>query len=200
MRGRLSLAIAAVLVWPAVTLAQQSASLADVARREAERRKTVTVPGKVYTNADVKKNAPPPPPPPAPAALSGDPGVTSKTPDLTAPGAGKASAEATKPVTPKADAEESRDEEWYRKQVTEMRATLSRSQLAVEAFQSRANALWADFTARDDPAQRAVIEKNRHEALAELERLKREVGKLEQAIADFEEDARKNGVPPGWLR
>jgi hypothetical protein len=69
-----------------------------------------------------------------------------------------------------------------------------------DALQSKINALWADFTARDDPAQRAQLELERKRALAEQERVKGEIEKQKKAIADLEEEARKAGVPPGWIR
>jgi hypothetical protein len=53
---------------------------------------------------------------------------------------------------------------------------------------------------RDDPAQRAVIERDRQKALAELGRLKTSVLETRKAIADLEEEARRAGVPPGWMR
>ncbi len=80
------------------------------------------------------------------------------------------------------------------------RTALDRSQMYLEALQSRINALWADFTARDDPAQRAQIEGERKKALAEYERVKTEIETEKKAIADLEDEAHKAGVPPGWLR
>jgi cell division protein FtsB len=62
------------------------------------------------------------------------------------------------------------------------------------------NRLWADFTARDDPAQRAAIEQDRQAALAELEETDAEADELARAIADLRDEARRAGVPPGWLR
>jgi hypothetical protein len=70
----------------------------------------------------------------------------------------------------------------------------------LEALQSRINALTTDFVNRDDPAQRAVIEQDRKKALTELERVRREIADRTKAIADLEEQARKAGVPAGWLR
>jgi hypothetical protein len=69
-----------------------------------------------------------------------------------------------------------------------------------EALQSRINGLTADFTARDDPAQRAVVATDRQKALAELDRVKNDIVQQTKAIADMQEEARKAGVPPGWLR
>ncbi len=70
----------------------------------------------------------------------------------------------------------------------------------LEALQSRINGLLADFTARDDPAQRSVIAENRQKALDELARLQKEQAALEKAIEDIHEEARRLRIPPGWLR
>ena len=69
-----------------------------------------------------------------------------------------------------------------------------------EALQSRINGLTTDFTARDDPAQRAVVANDRQKALAELDRVKNDITQQTKAIADIQEEARRAGVPPGWLR
>jgi hypothetical protein len=75
-----------------------------------------------------------------------------------------------------------------------------RSQMYLDALQSKLNALWADFTARDDPAQRGAIETERKKALAEFDRVKLEIESNKKAIDDLEEEARRAGVPAGWLR
>ena len=62
------------------------------------------------------------------------------------------------------------------------------------------NGLTADFTARDDPYQRAQIADERQKALAELDRVKQDIEKAKKAITDIEEDARKANVPAGWIR
>ena len=80
------------------------------------------------------------------------------------------------------------------------RDSLQRSQMFAEALQSRINGLTTDFTARDDPAQRAVIANDRDKALAELDRVKNDITKQTKAIEDLQQEARKAGVPPGWLR
>src|ERR1044072_6148674 len=63
-----TVATAAVLLWAASAQAQ---SLADLARKEEERRKSVPDTGKVYTNKDLNA-APPPSTPPSPASPAGD--------------------------------------------------------------------------------------------------------------------------------
>jgi hypothetical protein len=80
------------------------------------------------------------------------------------------------------------------------RTDLERTRMFAEALQTRINALTTDFVNRDDPAQRAVIEQERNKALAELARLQKDVEAKTKAIADIEDEARRAGVPPGWLR
>ena len=74
------------------------------------------------------------------------------------------------------------------------------SEVFLEALQSRVNALSTDFVNRDDPFQRAKIAEDRQKALSEMERVKGEIDQLKKQIDDIEEEARKAGVPPGWLR
>jgi hypothetical protein len=77
---------------------------------------------------------------------------------------------------------------------------LDRDSTFADALQSKINALTTDFSARDDPAQRAVIERERQKSIAEQNRLKKAIEDDKKAIADLQEEARRAGVPPGWLR
>ena len=92
------------------------------------------------------------------------------------------------------------EEQRWRARMAEARDQVGRSRMFAEALQSRINALNADFSARDDPAQRAVIGTQLQEALAELERVRGDIEAQQKALADLEEEARRAGVPPGWLR
>lgn len=58
-RSHSSLRASALLLvlLPTINLSAQQTSLADVARQEAERRKAVTQPSKIYTNADLRPDA-----------------------------------------------------------------------------------------------------------------------------------------------
>lgn len=100
----------------------------------------------------------------------------------------------------KAKAEELGDETSWRLKMTNARLALDQDQVLYDAMQSRINALVADFASRDDPGQRMEIEKQRIRALDELDRLKKQIQKDKDTIGEIEEDARKKGVPPGWIR
>jgi hypothetical protein len=160
-------------------------SLAAVARKEEARRKEVKQTSRVITNKDLRQVAAVPAPvTPAPAPTA------APAPDPAAP--------ADKPVDE--EAQRAQDEQAWRQKMADAKVALERSQMYADALQSKINALWADFTARDDPAQRAQIEIERKRAIAEQERVKGEIEAQKKAIADLEEEARKAGVPPGWIR
>lgn len=167
----------------------QAQSLADVARKEADRRKTVAEPAKVYTNKDLSPVPPGSPAPPPPAAATPD--DSAKTPD----GDKKAESKLT-------DAEKGpvKDQAYWADRLKTLQDKLARDQDYADAMQTRINSLTTDFVNRDDPAQRAVIEQNRLKSIAELARLNKSVQDTKKAIADLLEEARRAGVPPGWLR
>ena len=92
------------------------------------------------------------------------------------------------------------DESQWRNRISAVRQARERAQLMAEALQNRVDGLWAEFTNRDDPAQRTVIGESRQAALEELENTSAEIEDLTQQIADIREEARRANVPPGWLR
>jgi hypothetical protein len=158
-------------------------SLGEVARREAERRKVVKGQATVFTNESLRTSSgeAPAPAPAPPAAAPAD------KPAPQAPAAEPAPDPKQQP-------------EYWRKRIGDARAQHARNTVLMEALQSRINALWADFTARDDPAQRAVIASDRQRALAELERMTKERADLDKEIENIQEEARRANIPPGWLR
>jgi hypothetical protein len=183
-----SVAGALVLVSAAAASAQ---SLADVARKEEERRKAVRTSGKVYTNDALR------PEPPSPGAAP-----TAQPP---APSASAPAAETPKPTGPAAAPGEApagalKTEADWRKRVAAERDALSRAQIFAEALQSRINVLSADFVNRDDPAQRDVVAAQRQKALAELDRVKQDIQQHQKAITTIQDEARRAGVPAGWTR
>jgi hypothetical protein len=174
------LRISAVVVALAIALPVSAQSLGDVARKEAARRKKVAKPAKVYTNDDVGgAEATAPPAAPADAAAAAPP---------------------PKPEEKPADEGPKKDEAYWRARIGEARTGLNRAKMFHDALQSRINGLSADFAARDDPAQRAALSSDRQKAVAELDRVKKEIADFEKQIRDIEDEARKAGVPPGWLR
>ena len=180
----IALFTALVLAAPALLSSQ---GLANVAKKEEERRKTVKQVGKVYTNSDLKTDITASAPP---ASTNASPAAPStQVPSVNLPAGNAPAAEA-----------EVKDEAYWRTRIGAARSALERSRIFGEALQSRLNALSADIVNRDDPAQRSQLELERQRATAEMERVKKEMADQTKAIAEIEEEARKAGVPPGWLR
>jgi hypothetical protein len=193
---------AAVLSCVLASTAVLSAQLGDVARKEAERRKTAKQ-GKTYTN-DTLKPAPEPSAAPASAgAQSGGAAPSDGAAPAPAPPPASSSPSATPPPPPRVSADPAqrkKDEAEWQGRVKAEREGLERAKTLADAMQSRINQLNTDFVNRDDPAQRQVIAADRDKAVAEMERLKKEVAEHTKAIAGIQEEARKAGVPPGWAR
>lgn len=190
-RGTEGLAVVLTLILLALAAPSyaQSPTLGDVARKEQERRKGTRAPEKVYTNDDLKDGGLPSAPPPTDAAAPA--------------GAGTPSGDAAKPSTPSpdkaADKGTKTEADWHAR-ITAAREELQRNEVFLEALQSRINALTTDFAARDNPVERTRIGEERQKALEDLARVKADVDKGKKNIADIEDEARKAGVPPGWLR
>jgi hypothetical protein len=178
--------IPALLTIVAVGLGSAPAAgqtLADVAKKEEERRKTVKPADKTYTNKDLGTLPPgTPSPPPAKPAASTD----------------SAARETEKPA--EQENEPVKDQAYWAGRVKELQTQLQRDQTYVDALQTRVNSLATDLVNRDDPAQRGVLASERQKALGELDRLKKQIEATKKAIADLEEEARRANVPPGWLR
>lgn len=154
--------------------------LAEVARAEQARRASISEKSRVYTNADLTETRR------LTTAVA-----ARRAPDSVTDEAGG---------TPAEDAAEERDETWWRERITGARDARQRAELVAAALQNRVDGLWAEFTARDDPAARASLERDRLAAIAELEQTRGELERLDEEIAGIQEEARRAGAPPGWLR
>ena len=177
-------------------VAASAQTLADVARTEESRRKTIKEPSKVYTNDDLKRDVSggetPAPASTAKPASTGD----------TAPSPAGAEAKATDAAGQK-DApanEPARDRAYWSDRMKQAQDQLDRSKMFLAALETRVNALNADFVNRDDPAQRTVIDRDRQRAMAEMDRVRKDIAQQTKAVADIEDEARRAGVPAGWLR
>lgn len=182
------------------TVASVSAqTLADIAKKEEERRKNTPASGKVYTNKDLGAVPPGSAPPPPPASASAAPADAKPDAKADAAKEGDKSAAGDKAGADK-DKAPVKDQKYWRERMKAALEAADRDQTLADAMQSRINALTTDFVNRDDPAQRAIVARDRERALTELERLKKQIADDKKAISDLEEEARRAGVPPGWLR
>jgi hypothetical protein len=189
-------ALLAIVVLATSVGSGRAQSLADVARTEAARRKEVAAPSTVYTNDNLRSDFTTPEAAP-PSAPPGSAPTTAAAAD-----AGDAKPAAADPggAKPVAAAGPAKDQAYWTGRLADARGKLERSQAFAQALQNRIDMLWTDFVNRGDPVQQRAIEQDRNKALAELERLKKEIDENQKAVAAVEDEARRAGVPPGWLR
>ena len=187
----IALTFSALMLAPAPPLGAQS--LADLARQEAERRKDASGTTKVITNKDLPGGGGTAAPAAAAPKTASD-GQTSKAAGKTDSKTAEASGTKGK------DDETVKDEKYWAGRKKDLDEQLARDQIYADALQSRINALTTDFVNRDDPAQRTKIANDRQKSIDEMERLKTTIAADKKAIVDFQEEARRAGVPPGWLR
>jgi hypothetical protein len=195
MRFRLLATVVLMVVAGGMAQRVSAQSLAAVARQEEERRRNVKDPAKVLTNKDLGSV---PSPPEAPSVSEAPAGTA-------ASGAKAGEAGKEVPKDPNKDKSQDskdplKDQKYWSDRLKLLQTQLDRDQNYSGALQTQINSLTADFVNRDDPAQKAQIEQNRQKALVELNRLTEAIGKDKKAIDDFNDEARRAGVPPGWLR
>jgi len=189
-----------------VTTTGVSAQLGSIAKKESERRKTAPS-GKVYTNDSL---SPAPEPSSAPATSGSDAAPAASSSDTDKSGVDKSTtdksaADTTDKAAPSkqvsADpAERKKDEAEWRERIQNEREALDRAKSYADALQTKINSLNTDFVNRDDPVQRAAIAAQRDKSLAEMDRLKKEIAEHTKKIATIQQDARRAGAPPGWVR
>jgi hypothetical protein len=189
--------VLALLASAAVARLAAQQSLADLARQEEERRKKTPPPTKVYTNKDLGPGGAAPAAPVAAPAAEKD---AKDAKDAKEKDAGDVKGAKDGKDAADQDKSKPKDQAYWAGRVKALNEALDRDTSYSIALQTRINSLTTDFVNRDDPAQRAIIERDRVKALAELDRLKKAIVDDKKAIADLEEEARRAGVPAGWIR
>ena len=158
-------------------------SLADLARKEKERRSKEAKPSRVIRNQDVKAlgNAkvthstatPPAASPPAESSGTGTAGEsTASQPPL--------------------------DEARWRNALTEARLQLKLAENRALVLELRVNELRNRFLTESDGSTRSLIDQEMNRTLHELETDREDIAKADEALRKLEDSARKAGVPADW--
>ncbi len=189
-----------LITYVAVTSTVSAQTLADVARKESERRQTVQGGSKTYTNTDLKPVAGGPAAEPAEPAGAAAPEAGRAGDDTRPKVDGDPESKASGDASKASGDSQQKDQEYWSKRMAAFREQLERDQTYLDALQTRVDALTADFVNRDDPAQRGQIANDRQKAIGELDRLQKAIEQGKAAIPELEEEARRAGVPAGWLR
>ena len=169
----------------------QTTSLADVAKAEEARRKTARKATKVFTNSSLTMPADAATVSAPPATTPAAAGATNASPAAPTISGGKAA-----PVDPAA----MKDQAYWQGRISKARTDLGRTRLFADSLQTRINSLNTDWINRDNRVEKEKIKQELDAALAELERVKKEIDVQTKAIAAIEDEARRANVPSGWLR
>jgi hypothetical protein len=201
-----------------MTVAASAQTLADLAKKDTDRRKSVKHPAKVITNDDVQDLKPILP-------MMENDGSGTKPVDPNAAGAASATppngnadmpvqpgatpAPAVNGAAPAAGAEaksagtsgvKAGDEAAWRAKMQAAHDAVSRTQLQLEGMRNRAAQLTAASAAAADQDKRGSFQKQQQDALQEYDRLRADLQRNQKALSDLEAAASRAGVPPGWLR
>jgi len=169
------------------------ASLGELALRESVRRAATPAPTRVLTAADLG------PVPERPMPVVPPPVVVPEVTPVVSPVVKPVSNDETVgAVKPGENVE--KNETWWRARMVKARADLERDRLTVAALETRVNLLTREASSADAPGRRSALVAERVRTLAELERMRTQVADGVKAISDIEDEARREGVPPGWLR
>lgn len=199
---RRGLTAAAVVVLTCDAHVAYSQSLGDVARREAERRKDVAAPGRVYTNEDLGNvEQPQAAQPTTPQSQSSEstpaqePASSVETSQGTVPGTvieedpvtGQTNIKTTVPARVK------RDEQYWRGRAKDVRDRLAKTNADLAAAQARLAAL-------DAGPQTPATAREREVVAATVHRLESEARYRNDDVAKLRTFAESLKVPPDWLQ
>jgi chromosome segregation ATPase len=183
MRGRALILMAAAVLGGSLTALGQS--LGDVARQEEQKKKNKenkenkekkeAKPVRVYTEEDLK-NA---------------------TGALTIVGSVGAS------VNTGGGSEGSATEAYWRSRAEERRAAVTQAEGRIAAIEKQLEGLRLDMsptTNVSDPYRLQTLQAQIRTAQTDLATARKQLEEARQALSDFEEEARRAGALPGWLR
>lgn len=175
--------------------AASAQSLADVARQEQERRKAIKEPSRVYTDADVQKAAPLT----TAAARPGKEVPVGEEQAAAGHDTDKAAAPAKpadgKPAAPAADTEAA-----WRAKAQQAQEGLASSRRLLDALEQQAMRAAIDTANATRGGNPAPADPNGQGRNREMERLRRDIERYQNTLNSLPDEARRAGVPPGWVR
>ena len=186
--------VVALLTW----LNSTPTSFAEAAQREALRRQLMPKSTRQLSNLNLPASAIITESSLAAAAAAAAPATTADDGSTPAPAQAKtadAQAQAASGGTG-----DGHDEQWWRNRIASARQDLDAHQRLAAALQSQINALTTDAVNRDDPAQQQKLFQDRQKAMSDLAGMQKQIDADNKAIAAVQDDARRAGVPAGWVR
>ncbi len=155
-------------------------SLVELSKKEKERRKKIKQ-TKVITNDDLKNT---------PGGINVI-GTSSRTVNP--------STKAPKETSGKKGHQKG-SREWWAEQSRIIREKIARLKNKIKELELKVNSLSTQFLIEQRPFEHARVKSELEKAKGDLLRAKNELKKAEQELEALYNKARKEGIPPGWLR
>lgn len=168
-----------------------SQSLVDLSKKEKQRRQSVK--GKkatVITNSDLGKVK-------RKMGLSATQAETSA--EVTSPTV-TASQESGSQDRSEAARTSAEDETSFKTRRAEIEQKWKQAQEYVDLLTTKINGLWQEFYSQDDMTYRGRIQAEISETHLRLQKARQDESLAKQELDTFLDDARKRGVPAGWIR
>lgn len=174
----------ALVVFVATSGLVSAQSLGELARQEAERRKTIRAPAQVITNRDLT---------PAEGSRMPAPVAAAWAAPVAAPPASS--------MNGSPDAKyASREASYWLNRMRDLQTTRDRLRLRAAALQVRLDGLTHEIDATPDRRQRAAMDSERQNLRTERTLITADIAATDKQIFDLQEEARRANVLPGWLR
>ncbi len=151
--------------------------LVELSKKEKERRRRIKT-TKVITNADLGK---------APR-----PSVITKRAKSFLPRVSGGESEGEK--SPK------KKREWWISRKRKLEEKIASLKRKIQELQQKVNSLSTNFLIEQRPIAQQKVKSALEKAKGQLEAAKRELAQAKKALDKLYEEARKAGIPPGWLR
>src|SRR5687767_13394794 len=197
--GAMSVRVASVLaaiLWSVAVTPAAAQGLADVARKEVERREQIKAPGKVLTNADLPASAVVAPATPTSVADAPSADVAATTAGAAATPAEGAPAAAPAAATLAAPKD---DEDGWRQRATTVNGALAEARAQVRQLKALVDRLGLEMAATDTSIA-ARAEAERAQVRTQLGLAEEKAAAAAAARQTLEQEARASGVLPAWIQ
>ncbi len=187
-------AILTIFILTALAGPLYSQSLADLARKEKERRESVKEAPKVITNSDKDRfqggavtTVSLPAPDPKEASPAGKAGEA-------------AASEGEKAKTDEPVDFQGRTESFWRQSFADARQKVAQLELEANVLTLKIADLQNRFYMEDDGFKQQTIQREIQKAFYEQDLNKKNLEKAREELLDLEKEARKSGALPGWMK
>ena len=151
--------------------------LVELSKKEKQRRKKEKA-VKVITNEDLAKA-------PAPSVIVSGIGYSPSSAE-----GGKEEGQASR----------KKDKKWWASRKKKLEEKIASLKKRIEELQKKVNALTTGFLIEQRPMAHKRLKEELEKTKGELEKAKKELEKARKELDKLYEQARKAGIPPGWLR